>query len=234
MFAVTLASCTIQLKPTPFLSHGSELTEGGKLPFSGTWLPDEQRLIEASRRAGRILIRNVSIDYAAKAIDESDRTERAKTYRKEELAEMARYMKERFKSSILEKAQRPIEIVEEPGPDMIILELAIVEVVPTNAGASAVATVGGIFLPGTGVLTALAQGTIAMEGRVLDSNTGDPLMEFKDRASDRASAFSLKDYQEYAHIRSVIDRWAAQYAELQAGNFEGKVSGSLPFTLNPL
>lgn len=228
-----MASCTLPLRSTPFLVHGSELSKGGKLPVTGTWVGDEQRLIQTASRAEKILIREISSEYAAKAIDDSTKTERAKRYRKEELVEVVRYMKESFRGRILARAVRPIEIVEEAGPNTLILELALVEVIPTGTAATAIGTVGGFLLPGSGILASLARGTVAMEGRVRDAETGEVLFEFKDRSSDRVSLFSIKDYQEYGHIRAVISRWADEYARLQAQNFEGKIPKALPFTFDP-
>ena len=107
------------------------------------------------------------------------------------------------------------------------------EVIPTGTAATAIGTVGGFLLPGSGILASLARGTVAMEGRVRDAETGEVLFEFKDRSSDRVSLFSIKDYQEYGHIRAVISRWADEYARLQAQNFEGKIPKALPFTFDP-
>lgn len=228
-----IAGCTIAAESTAFLTHGKELTKDGKLPFDGTWVGDEQRLIETSKKTGKIFVDDVDIDNALKKIDESQGFERFKRYRKEELAEMARYMKERFKASILEKAKRPIELVDAAGPDALILELAVIEVIPTNAVIGVLGTVGGVFLPGVGAASLLAKGTIAMEGKVLDGANNDVLFEFKDRASDKSSFFSVKDYQEYAHIRSIIDTWAGEYGQLQSQDFEGDVKAGIPFTLNP-
>jgi hypothetical protein len=37
---------------------------------------------------------------------------------------------------------------------------------------------------------------------------------FKDREGQKISAFSVKDYQKYAHIRVALDEWAMQIAQL--------------------
>ncbi len=228
-----IAGCTIAAESTSFLTHGSELKKDGKLPFNGTWIGDEQRLIETSKRTGKVFVADVDIENALKKVDQSQGFERFKRYRREELAEMARYMKVRFKAGIAGKAVRPVELVEEPGPGTLILKLAIIEVIPTNAVIGVLGTVGGVFLPGAGAASFLSKGSIAMEGKVVDGATDEVLFEFKDRASDKTALFSIKDYQQYAHIRSVIDTWADEYGQLQAQDFEGKVEAALPFSLNP-
>jgi len=229
-----IMSCTLSHETTAFLSHGDEFVKEGKLPADGSWIGDEQLLIDTARKAQKIFIADVNTDNAVKKVDASKGFERFKTYRREEIAEMGRYMKERFRASIIEEAKRPIEVVEAPAPDALIVQLAIVEVIPTNAIAGILGTVGGVFLPGAGVATFLAQGTIAMEGKVLDGATNGVLFEWKDRASDKNTLFSIKDYQQYAHIRSVIDTWARQFAQLHSRDFEGEVKSDIPFTLNPL
>ena len=63
--------------------------------------------------------------------------------------------------------------------------------------------------------------------------TGAEIFEFKDRESDKNSAFTVKDFQRFAHARVAIDDWADQFAELITTNIEHQVEDSFPFSINP-
>jgi hypothetical protein len=114
------------------------------------------------------------------------------------------------------------------------LEIAITEISPNVPEVSAVATVAGFFLPGSGVIRLFGSGSIAIEGILRDGKTGDLLAEFRDREADKSAPISVRDYQMYAHIRRTLDDWADQLAELAGTVSSHQVKDSLPFTLDPL
>ncbi|MEZ4753363.1 MAG: DUF3313 family protein [Bdellovibrionota bacterium] len=125
---------------------------------------------------------------------------------------------------------RTFQLTEEPGSDTFVLELAIADVEPTNPVLNATSTVLGFVVPGGGLLSHVHSGSIAIEGIIRDGATGDILVEFKDRESDKNSAFSVKDYQRYGHAREAIEDWSDQLAEIFSTPLDHTVEDSVPFT----
>ena len=150
-----------------------------------------------------------------------------------EVQEFASYMRERFKAAIRAIPNSPLILLDEPDDDTFLLELSISQLVPTNPIVNSVGTTAGFLVPGGSVIKRFGAGSVAMEGRVRDGTKGDILIEFKDREADKEAPFTIRDFQEYAHVRVAIDEWADQYAELAATPYEHEVGDSLPFTIDP-
>lgn len=220
---------------TAFLAHAGEIKElPSRAPWQGTWFSDQKRLLMLARTYGRIHIAPVNVSYAEQQLREAIRDEHIRRVRIEELRQVARFMREAFRIKIEDYAEGHIlKVLDEKSSGAIVLELAIVEVKPTNFAANAAGTIAGFFLPGGGLIKLAAKGSVAMEGVLRDGATGEILMEFKDRRSDKNSPFSVKDFQEYAHIRASISEWAAEFAELLATPADHRVKSGLPFSVLP-
>ncbi len=115
------------------------------------------------------------------------------------------------------------------GPCVLTLELALVEMNPTNVVGNA-ARYGA---PGGSALAPLTKGNIAIEGKLRDSVTGELLYEFADNEQDKFAVVSLRDMSSYGHARTSIKEWAKQFAELVSTPASHKVQDSATMTLNP-
>ena len=235
---IALSGCRVlKASPAPdsgFLPHASELKEmRERAPFHAIWTADPTSFADMKEHYKHIVIKPVRTEVVEAKIKKEDLPPSLEMQRIEEAREMSSYMTERFRAAIGEYPNQPVTVVDQPGPETFVVELALVEVVPTNAALNAIGTAAGLFVPGTGAVRLAATGSIAIEGIVRDGSTNKSLLEFKDRETDKNSPFSLKDYQEYAYIRQSIDEWAAQFAELTATPLDHTVEDSAPFTLNP-
>jgi hypothetical protein len=115
------------------------------------------------------------------------------------------------------------------GPRVLTLELALIEMNPTNVVGNA-ARYGA---PGGSALAPVTKGNIAIEGKVRDSMTGELLYEFADNEQDKFAVVSLRDLSSYGHARTAIKEWAKQFAELVSTPASHKVQDSATVTLNP-
>jgi|GEM_PF-709399 len=221
-------------KPSGFLPSMAVLTEmRDRAPFHGLWYKDKARFAEVKQQRKQVVIKPVNTQYVEMRIRERAPNEKAIQRRIEDVREVARYMEDRFKTALRGYPKHPFTVVDQSTPDALILELAIVEVTPTNPVVNAVGTAAGTFIPGAGLISVAGKGSIAIEGIIRDGATNEVLVEFKDRESDKRAPFTVKDFQQYAHVRSAIDDWADQYAELSATPLDHQVAESLPFTLLP-
>lgn len=105
--------------------------------------------------------------------------------------------------------------------------------VATKVHVNAIGTALGAFVPGGGLVKVTATGSIAVESRGIATDTGQLELAWKYREKDRASVFSLADFNWYSHSRSAVDDWADQLVEAWNTPIDHKIDDSLPFTWRP-
>lgn len=116
------------------------------------------------------------------------------------------------------------------GRGVLTLELALVELNPTNVVGNAVK----YGAPGGAAMAPATKGNCALEGKLRDSATGELLFAFADNEQDKFALLSLRDFSSYGHARAAIKDWAKQFAELMRTPASHKVEDSSTVTLNPL
>jgi hypothetical protein len=217
-----------------------------RAPFNAVYVPDTQRLEELRMRYRSISIMPINTQPAESRIRAQSLSARIEESRISDLHELSGYFHSRLKSAFSDydgdglSAEgvpiivRKFTVLDEPTEETLVLEIAITEISPNLPEVSALATVAGFFLPGSGLIRLFGSGSVAIEGIVRDGRTGDMLAEFRDREADKSAPISVRDYQMYAHIRRSFDEWADQLAELAGTTATHRVKDSLPFTLNPL
>ena len=148
------------------------------------------------------------------------------------MQEMADYMRSRFERRFAKSGE--YLVVRGNGPKTLVVELALVELNPSNFAGNIVKTGGSVFVPGVGFLgSQFTRGGIAIEGKIRNGETGELLVEFADRQQDRTTLFSFRDFTPYAHDRAAIDDWAKQLDRLSRTPSTYRVRGSLGVALNP-
>lgn len=221
-------------KKNLFLTQPAKVIElPDRAPFNGVSYLDLERIDLMHQTIKKIVILPVRVDLLEKEFDReiSDPDKRAQ--RKEEAQEIAHYFTDRLKAAILNYKDYPYKLLGNPEPNSFVVEFALVELDPTLISVNVLGAIAGFFVPGGGLIGRAASGSVAFEAQIRDGTTNEILIEFRDREADKTAPFTIKDFQEYAHIRQTIEEWADQYAELSATSRTHKVSGSLPFTLNP-
>ena len=86
---------------------------------------------------------------------------------------LAKNFRQALANAAHSQSGRRLTVVKQPGPDTLIIETAITELVPAKAYWNAAATAAGFVVPGAGLLSAAGSGTITVEGRVRDGNNGN-------------------------------------------------------------
>lgn len=109
------------------------------------------------------------------------------------------------------------EIVTTPGPDVLVLNVAITNVEPTggkkNAAltgattAASVATVPGISL----AVPRLSVGKASIEGEMLDSTSGDRVAAFVTSKAGRRWFSGLNAYKKWGDIQAAFRSWAKNF-----------------------
>ena len=194
---------------------------------------DMNAFYERRKKCTKLLIRPVRTDFIMErswwdAFGTFDEAEYA-----QDASDVAAYFYKRMREEIEQWPGERWKLVEQADEETLVIEYALVELVPTKAIVNAAGTALSFFVPGGGLTSAVAKGSIAFEAKIYDGATGDLLLVFADRESDKTSLVSIADYRYYAHAREAIDDWSEQFAELAHTPKNHQVSDSLPFTLRP-
>jgi hypothetical protein len=127
---------------------------------------------------------------------------------------IAEQMRNQFQQAIASYPGGKLKLASTPGPRVLVLELALVELVPSKAYWNAGATAAGFVIPGAGFLSMAGAGSIAIEGRARDGANHQIIATFKDRRNDKAAPINLGSYTWYHGAQTNINDWAAEFAEL--------------------
>ena len=139
--------------------------------------------------------------------------------RPQDLANLADYAREHFELAFTNgKNGNRLGFSAGKGPGVLRVETAIVEVVPTKVLSSVV--------PG------VPRGTCAIEGRIVDSVSGEVLAKFADRRSAKHRIVNL-DVAWNSGAKEVIRLWAADLALLLNEGSAETVNDRWDFTLSP-
>ncbi len=147
-------------------------------------------------------------------------------------------MQEKFAQALRDYPGGRLQVVDESSsaPDLV-LELALVQVVPSKAwlGTVGVAAwaLGPLGIPlGVGAATA-NQASLAFEGRVRDAGSGEVVGKFADNEPAKTRPLNLEAMTWYGHCHEIIDTWAEQFAAVANGPSDVQVEDDSFFSLKP-
>jgi hypothetical protein len=198
-------------KLSPFFEQPEMVMDTRKtLPFQKTWIMKDKAMEPAKKT--KLYVAPVSLEHLrpVKKILVRNEVEWGSINRREE--EMANRLRNEFAKAFLRSPQPRYSIVQQPGPDTVTLEMAIVELNPTSPKGNAVKTalkfvVGPVASLG-GYFT---KGNMAIEGKVRDSASGALFFQFADNEADKMTLYSLRDFKPYGHALHAIKKWAEQF-----------------------
>ena len=221
---ITAAMCIITgckaspASPTAFIQNHQIMTEDGKSPFHRVWYDPNTRW-EGYKR---ILIKPVNTSYITKAGWWQGIT--FAVDRKKDSKRIADYMWTRLCGAFESDPDERFKPAYMPGPHTLILETALVELVPTKVWLNAVGTVFALSID---------YGSVAMEMKIRDGATGKIIATFADREHGKASLISIANLTWYSHARHIIDDWAQQMVQVLKTGGSEPVADSPAFTLQP-
>jgi hypothetical protein len=135
----------------------------------------------------------------------------------DDLERLAIYFREAVTAE-LKKSGR-YQIVTDPGPDVLELNVAITNVEPTGGkknaavkGAATAATIG--VAPGTSLLVPrLSVGKVGIEGEMLDSVSGERLAAFVTGKGGRRWFSGFNAFKKWGDIEAAFRSWAKNFRE---------------------
>jgi hypothetical protein len=155
---------------------------------------------------------------------------------------LADYMRNAFANAFRNDPKKRFKVVEKPGADTLILEMAIVQLVPSKAELQALSLVpvGFVGLIGSGGMAGASavtgsedqgKGVIAMEGRTRDGSSGEVVCMFADREHPPASVVDVKALFSWEPAKPICDAWAKQFVEFQTSPSGTKIKEMPNFRL---
>jgi hypothetical protein len=187
-----------------------------------------------------ILVAPVNTDYALKESTWAKTNVRKLVVKdvKQDLAMIAGEFRGIVIQKFTDSKENRFAIVDAPGEDTMILELAITQLVPGKAflgavGLAAWAAPLPVGVP-VGMAAAYAQsGWMAIEGRVRDAKTGQVMAAFADKEQSKTRVVDLEALTWYGNARESMSDWADQLVQLANTPKDVTVEDSSAFTLKP-
>lgn len=228
----------LKAKPTelsPFFEQQAGVADARKqLPFHKIWMTTDRQLEAVAIHKTKLFVAPVNLQHlrpVKKALVRQE-IEWGGIQRREK--EIAHQLRNEFAKAYLRSPSPRYQIVQQPGPDTLTLELAIVELNPTSPKGNAVKTALKFVVgPVAGLGGYFTKGNMAIEGKVRDSQSGGLFFQFADNEADKMTFYSMRDFQPYGHAIHAMRKWAEQF-ELMTRTPPGqKIKDTYCITLLP-
>ncbi len=214
---------------TSFLDGNFKLVEQSpKFPFWMMWIDKTVDL----KKYKKIMIPRVDINHLMEipGWDNLDARSIGGDVKKDS-EDVASYMDFSFRNAVVFDPRHRFVLVDNPGPDTLKLELAIVQLTPSKAELNVVENVIGIVIWPVAFLTVFNSGTTAFEGVLKDSQTGKPVCAFADREKDEAAIFNIPGFTYYGNARYFTDRWSRQFVDMMNAEDYHELKTDFPLKL---
>jgi hypothetical protein len=229
--ALTLIGCKAgEAKSTGFVDK-SRMVDDPSLPFQRSWIKpgfDKQKY-------NKLYVAPVNTEYMLK-MTEWQQGVRKEDFEKD-LAKLAVFTQDAIKKAFREDPRHRMQVLDAPtaDPDALIVEIAIIEVVPSKVALNALGYAPfGIGLTINAVrMVAKDTSTCAFEGRVRDAATKDIVATMADREAQQLALVSVRGLTWYSNAETIITQWSKQFVEVANRKPGETVKGTDAFTLKP-
>lgn len=226
----------VDVKPTSFLPHASELKENRKRsPFIGNWWNTDKRVIKAAEQVKSIYIAPVVSDELRPMKQKFTQMEFSDKRREAKMKALRAYAHKKFVSAFKSNKKSRFSVVDEPSKDAMTLKLSIIEWEPNTYSGLMVREAVDLFtLPmvGGSVLGKPSRGTIAIEGVLTEPKTGKSFFEFADKEEAKTLFFFFpQELFPTGQAKFAIREWARQFEKLMSTPSDQQIRDSLPFQI---
>lgn len=241
--ALSLCSCrtaksvivAVDVKPSAFLAHANELKEDRKrTPFIGSWWSTDKKLLAAADKCRKIHIAPVTYEYIRPNKNVFAYIEHGDWRRKRNLPSLAKYTRTKFTETFRKARDPRYTVVDTAEPDALTLELSLLEWCPnTYTGIIVRETLDLLTFDFVGEVTMKStRGFIALEGRLVEPRSRQPVFEFIDKEVGKiVIILPIQDFFPSGQAHFAVKEWAAQLEKLLRAKPGEKVADSLPVVL---
>ncbi|MDD5063991.1 MAG: DUF3313 domain-containing protein [Phycisphaerae bacterium] len=219
-----------------FNPNPERMSKDANVPFQRTYWNDKFD----PRAYHKIFIAPVNTDHvmAQKFWEQMNLANLDKERLQEDVTSMADYTQHSFTRAFMKDPSRRFIVVNVAGPDTLILEMALVQLVPSRAVFAAVGCVFPSIPAVVGMTSGVAsksqdvgKGVVAIEGRFRDGKTGEIIGMFADCEHPKSAILDLKALNWWAPAKVIIDDWSKQLVEAANAQPGATVKDSPAFEL---
>lgn len=229
-FALVLVGCSVNpSKNSEFLKDSPEMEKHSRYPYQRVWLRYDAEKNKNTVKA--LIIAPVNITY----IKKMDWFKLQGKEKQQTILEEARELGNYFQSHLKEKiaTETHLNITDKPGSDISRVEIAIVELIPSDVWWNAAATGAGFVVPGAGMLKTFGAGSIAIEVKISNSNTGELIGLIADREIDKMAPIDVAALSWFQGSKNNIDDWVDIMVNSVNTGWNEQVTDTVPFRLLP-
>ena len=239
LFSLILLSLGCRAKPAPdagFLQDPQLMKTDKDVPYDRVYINPKYR----DKSYTEIYVAPVNVDYvmAENIWEKATAANFSESDVKKNIALLAEYQRSAYITACQKDPNKKFKVVDKPGPNTLILETAIVQLVPSKVELQAIGLVPFFFLGAitTGVEVAASsathsedqgKGVIAMEARTRNGATGEVVSMFADREHPPTAILDVKALFWWEPAKPICDGWAKQFVQL-ANNPHGKKIQEIP------
>ncbi|MFZ2657750.1 MAG: DUF3313 family protein [Victivallales bacterium] len=216
-------------RQTSFLPQRPKLCEmPPAFPFRKMWV---NPAIDINRYR-KMMISKVSTGHVISR-DPWDRVNESEMFnaRAKECAYCARYIENSFRAAVAADPKRRFQLTSSPDAQTIVLELSLVQIVPSKSFLNFVESIAGFFVPGLSLLAIFNSGEIAIEGKLKDARSGTLICMFAEREKDRLAIFDIAGLRWYKHTQNNIDAWSREFVLILNSRKNDDVTHRFPMAL---
>jgi len=215
-----MVGCRAKALPdSGFLDQAQLLQANKEIPFNAAWIKDDANLLSYKK----VYVAPVDTTHLLK-LDWWQRASLQPGDQQKWADELADYFRDKMKAQFTDDDTNKYQVVDTPDDETLIIELAVVEVVPTKIWLNAIGYV---------VAGAVDQGETGFEGRLRDGKTKAVIAEFKDHEYGQYDVVSVRDLEWAAHSRHTLQGWSDELEEICYRQPDQVVSGMSRVTLKP-
>lgn len=238
-FLTLLLFLGCRAKPAPdsgFLQDPKLMHAEKDIPFNRSYVNPKYK----SKVYTEIYVAPVNTDYvmAENIWEQTSAAHFSKEDVKKNLALLAEYHRNAFLKACEKDPKKHFKAVEKPGPNTLILEMAITQLVPSKSELQALGMVPipfvGLAVTGVEMAASTAtnsedqgKGVIAMEARARDGGTGEIVAMFADRQRPPTAVIDIKALFWWEPAKPICDGWARQFVAL-ANDWRAKKIDEIP------
>lgn len=211
-------------QPSGFIKNPEKMTKYELLPFQKAWKSPD---FNASNYNAIMVVPVFTKDQLDNSWMENANVRTWLDQESQDTKDFAEYTANAFKNAV--KQSKNYKLVDKPGPQTLILELALVKIVPgkpvLGAAKNLAAPISGAFnLIALAVAPVRAaaesasdspiQSSVAIEGKIRDSLTKEVVATFADREKQTAAIINVQDFTAYGNLHEIVDMWAHEFLEV--------------------
>ena len=204
-----------------FVEGADQMQEDPNRPYNRIWY--DQKVKDSW--FSTVYVAPVNTDYL-QAMSWWDQASTANlgTNREQDVKDIAEYFREAVKKAIREDPKHKLAVVDTPTEHTLILEMAIIELVPTKAWLNTMTTL---------FVGSWDHGAAAFEARVRDGRDQKVIAKFADRQYGKTAVISAADFRWWTQAHKIMDDWAQDMVNSANAAPDQRVDHALPFDVKP-